>query len=248
LHGYAGGIWNWEHQIETLGARFRLYVPDVLGQGLSAKPRIAYRAAIYLEWLGDFIESLNLKQPALAGSSMGAGLALGFALAHPDQVKKLVLISGLPPQVLNCARGPYLKMFSRLGSGAAFALAYRLLGRRAFRILLQGIIRDPEQITRAVIERAYHLRKQYGRSWPLWSSLRHLDDWEQEFVPRLERISVPVLIIWGQNDRFFPLEVGKQLHRVIPNSGLAIVPNAGHLPMWEQPEIVNRLILEFLVA
>ena len=177
LHGYAGGIWNWEYQLEALGACFSVYVPDVLGQGLSAKPRIAYRAATYLDWLHDFVEALNLKQVDIIGSSMGAGLALGFALAHPDRVKKLILVSGLPSQVLKCARGPYLKMFSRLGSGMVFGLAYRLMGRRAFQNLLRGIIWDHEQITPAVIERAYYLRKQHGRSWPLWSSLRHLDDW-----------------------------------------------------------------------
>jgi pimeloyl-ACP methyl ester carboxylesterase len=246
LHGYAGAIWNWEYQLEELGARFTLYIPDILGQGLSAKPRIAYTPAAYVDWLLRLLDALNLPQAHFVGSSMGAGLALGFALAHPDRVEKLVLVSGLPPQVLNCARGPYLKMFSRLGSGMLFGLAYRLMGRRAFRKLLRGIICDEEKITPAVIERAYRLRKDHGRAWPLWSSLRHLEIWEEELAPRLTKVAAPVLIIWGRDDRFFPLEVGENLHRLIPGSRLTVIPNAGHLPMWERPEIVNRVILDFL--
>jgi pimeloyl-ACP methyl ester carboxylesterase len=113
---------------------------------------------------------------------------------------------------------------------------------------LRGIVWDPERITPDVVERSYRLRKEHGKAWPLWSSLCHVHEWEQEFAPYLEKVVAPTLIIWGQNDRFFPPPVGEGLHRAIPGSRLAMIPNAGHLPMWEQPDMVNRLILEFLTG
>jgi pimeloyl-ACP methyl ester carboxylesterase len=112
----------------------------------------------------------------------------------------------------------------------------------------RGIVWDPQHVTPAVIERAYRLRKDYGKPWPLWSSLRQVDQWESDFAPRLGQVAAPVLILWGQNDRFFPPAVGEGLHRSIPGSRLAMIPKAGHLPMWEQPDLVNRLILEFLTG
>jgi pimeloyl-ACP methyl ester carboxylesterase len=246
LHGYAGAIWNWEHQIETLGRDFTLFVPDILGHGLSQKPRIPYNASLYLAWLEGFLDRVGIDRAHLVGNSMGCGLAIGLALARPARVKRLVLISGFPPQVLSKARARYLRMFSRMGSGLLFNLAYHLLGHRAFHKLLCGIVANPDLITVPVVARAVRLRKERGGAWPLWSSLVNVPDWEEEFAPKLTTLTLPTLIIWGQEDRFFPLELGRALHQLIPGSRFEVVPNAGHLPMWERPDIVNRLIREFL--
>jgi len=246
LHGYIGSIWNWEHQIEALGRRFTLFIPDVLGQGLSDKPRIAYTPALYIEWLRGFVDAVGVKRVHFAGNSMGAGLALGLALTYPDRIDRLILISGFPANVLTQANGPYLKLLSRLGSGILFGLAYRLMGRRAFRKFLRGVVWDRDLITPAVVERAYRLRKDHGLARPLWSSLTTVRDWDAHYAPRIGALTAPILILWGSHDRFFPLSVGEELHRLIPSSRLTVIPNAGHLPMWERPEVVNRLIEEFL--
>src|SRR5437870_9913758 len=117
LHGYAGAIWNWEHQIEALGQHLTLFIPDVLGQGLSDKPRIAYSPALYVEWLRGFLEAVGLRRAALIGHSMGAGLALGLALTHPDHVDGLILISGFPKVALTHIRGPHWRFFSQVSTG-----------------------------------------------------------------------------------------------------------------------------------
>ena len=248
LHGYAGASWNWEYQIEALAPWFTVFVPDLLGQGLSQKPRIDYAPSFYIEWLRGFLDAVGVERAHLIGNSMGCGLALGMALTHPERVERLVLISGFPGNVLDKARGPYLRMFARIGSRLLFSLAYRCMGRRAFRTFLRGIVRDPSQVTPAVVERAYRLRKDHGKAWPLWSSLRNVSIWNEQYAPRLGMVNAPTLIIWGREDRFFPWEVGEELRKAIPGSKLAVVPHAGHLPMWEQPEVVNTLILEFLSA
>jgi pimeloyl-ACP methyl ester carboxylesterase len=246
LHGYAGAIWNWERQIEPLGRRFTLFVPDVLGQGLSDKPRIAYTPSAYIEWLRGFLDAVGVGRAALIGHSMGAGIALALALSEPERVDRLILISGFPQGVLNRVNGPYLKWFARLGSAPLFWIGYRFLGRRAFRKFLRGLVWDRGLITPAVIERAYRLRKDYGEAWPLWSSLMHIGDWESRYAPRLGAVTTPVLIVWGRDDRFVPASAGEELHRTIPGSRLVVMPDTGHLPMWEKPEEVSRLIEEFL--
>jgi len=171
-----------------------------------------------------------------------------LTLSHPDKVERLILISGFPGQVLSRAQGPYLRLLSRLGSGILFGLAYRFMGRRAFRKFLGGVVRDRELITPAVVERAYRLRKDHGQAWPLWSSLTNVGEWDAHYAPRLGAITAPVLIIWGKEDRFFLLSVGEELHHSLPSSRLAVIPNAGHIPMWEQPNEVKRLVEAFLTG
>ena len=248
LHGYAGAIWNWEHQIEPLGRRLTLFVPDVIGQGLSDKPRVAYTPAFYMEWLRGFLDAVDITRATFIGHSMGAGLALGLALTHPDCVDRLILISGFPKGVLTHIRGPHLRFFARAGSGLLFGLGYRLLGRLNFRKFLRCLVWDRSLITPAVVERAYRLRKQYGKAQPLWSSLQHVEEWETRYAPRLGSVTAPTLLIWGRDDPFLPLSVGETLHRTIAGSRLAVIPDTGHLPMWERPDEVNRLILDFLAA
>jgi len=246
LHGYAGAIWNWEHQIETLGRRFTLLIPDLIGQGLSDKPRLAYTPPLYIEWLRGFLDAVGVGRATIIGHSMGAGLALSLALTHPDRVDRLILISGFPPGLFNHIHGSYLKRLHWLGSGLLFRLGYRLLGRRALRKFLGGLVWDRSLVTPAVVERAYQLRKRHGKAGPLWSSLTCTDDWESGYAPRLGSVTAPVLIIWGRDDRFIPLAAGETVHRMIHGSRLTVLPDTGHLPMWERPDEVNQLILEFL--
>ena len=248
LHGYAGAIWNWEHQIEPLGRRFTLFIPDVIGQGLSDKPCIAYTPAFYLDWLHGFLDAVGVGRAAIVGHSMGGGLALSLALTNPDRVDRIILISGFPRDVLSLIRGPYLKLFARIGSGVLFGLGYRLLGRRAFRKFIGGLVTDRGLVTPAVIERAYRLRKDHGKARPLWSSLKHVPDWQNHYAPRMGSVRCPVQIMWGQQDRFIPCSAGQELHQTIPGSRLAVLPDTGHLPMWERPDEVNRLIIEFLLS
>jgi pimeloyl-ACP methyl ester carboxylesterase len=247
LHGYAGAIWNWEHQIEPLGRRFTLLIPDVIGQGLSGKPRVAYTPAFYTDWLRGFLDAVGVGRAALVGHSMGAGLALGLALADPDRVDRLILISGFPPGLLDHLQGSHLRRLHRFGSGWLFGLGYHLLGRRALRKFIGGLVADRSLVTPAVIERAYRLRKDHGKAGPLWSTLQHVADWENDYAPRLGSVTTPALILWGRQDRFIPCSAGEELHRTIPGSRLAVLPDAGHLPMWERPDDMNRLIMDFLL-
>lgn len=248
LHGYAGSIWNWERQIETLGRRFTLFIPDLIGQGLSDKPRVDYTPAFHADWLRGFLDAVGIKRASLIGHSMGAGLALILALTEPDRVGRLVLISGFPRGLLDHIGHSRLRRLYQSRSGLLFGLGYHLLGRRAFRKLLGGLVWDPNLVTADVVERAARLRKNWGKARPLWSTLTHIESWERDYAPRLNAVAAPTLIIWGSDDRFVPVAAGQALHRVVPGSRLSILAQAGHLPMWERPDNVNRLITDFLAT
>ena len=70
--------------------------------------------------------------------------------------------------------------------------------------------------------------------------------WESGFAKRIGEIRHPTLILWGEEDRVFPLPAGEDLQRTIKGSALVRIPKAGHIPQWERPDLANRAMIEFL--
>jgi len=246
LHGFGGSMWQWEYQ-QALSEKMRLITPDVLGSGLSDKPDIDYRPDEMLSFVVGFMDALQIRQAVLAGHSMGAGLAIGMALEHPDRVAKLVLISGLPQDVMGNLTNPTIRR-ALSSSAPAWLVSFGnwLFGGWFTEGILKDIIYDPTLLTPAVLDRSNRNRTRPGLFGPIMSAGTHLPIWESRFAPRLGSITQDTLILWGEEDRVFPLTVGQQLHAQVPKSSFAAIPRAGHLPQWEQPQLVNRHLSAFV--
>jgi pimeloyl-ACP methyl ester carboxylesterase len=246
LHGFGGSMWQWEYQ-QKPWANIRVITPDVLGSGLSDKPDILYSPDDMMGFLIGFMDALDIRQAVLVGHSMGAGLAIGMALEHPDRVSKLVLISGLPQHVREKLTNPTIKR--ALDTHAPAWLVS--VGNWAFggwftEGILKEIIHDPALLTPAVIDRSNRNRQRPGLLGPVMRAGRHLPVWESRFAPRLGSITHETLILWGEEDRVFPLAVGGDLHRTLRGSAFITIPDAGHIPQWERPHVVNGHLLRFL--
>ena len=247
IHGFGGSMWQWEHQQQPLSAEFRLITPDLIGSGLSTKPDIEYRPEQMLEYFIGFMDALRIRQVALVGNSMGAGLAIGMALTYPDRVSQLVLIDGLPANVRERLTSPSIKR--ALDTAAPSWLASFgnwLFGGVMIESVLQEIVHDPTLLTPAVIERSNRNRQRPGVIPPLMTVRDTLPLWESGFATRIGEIRHPTLILWGEEDRVFPLPTGEDLQRTIKGSALVRIPNAGHIPQWERPDLANRAMIEFL--
>lgn len=246
LHGFGGSMWQWEYQ-EALYAAHRVITPDLLGSGLSDKPDLAYTPTDFVEFLKGFMDALAIEHATLAGNSMGGGLAIGMALTYPDRVDRLVLIGGLPDHVRERLTSPMTRR--ALDSWAPIWLVEFgnwLAGRSLTRSVLEEMVYDQSKLTPAVIERSYRNRQRPGLIPPLMALGRNLHLWEEGFAKRLGEIRQPTLVIWGADDKVFPVQVGKDLQKTIPGSTLEVIPETGHIPQWERPELVNPLILRFL--
>ena len=247
IHGFGGSMWQWEHQQTPLSAQFRLITPDLIGSGLSAKPDIEYRPDQTLDYFVGFMDALNIQQAALVGNSMGAGLAIGMALAHPDRVSRLVLIDGLPANVRERLTSPFIKRaLDTAAPSWLVSFGNWLFGGMMIESVLKEIVHDPALLTPAVIERSNRNRRRPGVIPPLMTVRDTLPLWETGFAMRIGEIRHPTLIVWGDEDRVFPLSVGEELQRTIKGSSLVRIPHAGHIPQWERPDLVNRAMIEFL--
>ena len=247
IHGFGGSMWQWEHQQAALAGQFRIITPDLLGAGLSDKPDIEYTPAQLLDFLTGFMDALQIPKAAMIGNSMGAGLAIGLALDRPTRVTALVLIDGLPPNVLDHLGSPTLRRALTTPTPSwLVSFGNWLFGGQMLESTLREFIHDPALLTPAVLDRSNRNRQRPGLFRALLTVGTNLPLWEQGFAPRIGSISQRTLVIWGEEDRVFPVAVGEALHRLIPGSQFIQVPNAGHIPQWEQPDAVNVQIRSFL--
>ncbi len=247
IHGFGGSMWQWEYQYHPLAQSHRVIIPDLIGSGLSDKPETVYSPEHLVQFFRDFMESLEIEHATLIGNSMGAGLAMAMALDHPESVDRLVLISGFPPQVEASVASPQYRQFLLHRPPLWLAtLGNQIAGRGTTERFLKEIVYQPELVSALVVERSFHNRQRGGLLTPLYSLLDHMDTWEERYGQRLGNIAQPTLLLWGDHDRVFPLEVGEQVKTLLPQAEWQVIQESGHLPQWEQPHVVNPLILSFL--
>ena len=247
IHGFGGSMWQWEYQQHALSQHFRVLTLDLPGAGLSDKPEIDYSPDQMLDFLVGFMDTVKTPQATLVGNSMGAGLAIGMALAHPARVAKLVLIDGLPQHVMEKLTSPSVRraLETRAPSWLV-AFGNRLFGGLMIESVLREIVHDPALLTPAVIERSNRNRQRPGLIKPIMAVRENLPLWESGFATRLGEITHPTMVLWGEEDRVFPIAVGEELHQTIKRSQFIRIPKAGHIPQWEQPDVVNQELITFI--
>lgn len=247
IHGFGGSLWQWEYQQVLSHHGYRVITVDLLGSGFSDKPALEYRPEEVLRFFLGFMDQLNIPQATLIGNSMGAGVALAVALTAPERVERLVLIGGLPADIKGQLASPLVRKGLDSSVPTWFAeLGAKLFGSSVGERVLREIIYDQSMITPAVLDRSGRNRRQPGLIGPILAIGKTLPEWESQYAPRLNEIRQPTLIIWGYEDRIFPPAVGRTLSETITGSRLVLVPRAGHIPQWEQPETVNHAIRAFL--
>jgi pimeloyl-ACP methyl ester carboxylesterase len=247
IHGFGGSMWQWEQQQHTLSQHFRILTLDLPGAGLSDKPEIDYRPDQMLDFFVGFMDAVKIQQATLVGNSMGAGLAIGMALAHPTRVTKLVLIDGLPQHVMEKLTSPSVRRaLATTAPSWLVSFGNMLFGGLMIESVLKEIVHDPTLLTPAVIERSNRNRQRPGLIKPIMTVRENLPLWESGFATRVGEITHPTLVIWGEEDRVFPVAVGEELHQTIKGSRFIRIPKAGHIPQWERPDLVNQELITFI--
>jgi pimeloyl-ACP methyl ester carboxylesterase len=246
IHGYGAGSWVWEKQMDTFSRNHRVYALDVIGHGYSDRPRIEYTPETYIFFLRDFMDGLEIERATLIGNSMGGGIAWAMAALFPKRVEKLILVDCVPPDVLNQVRNESFRTLA-IAKDIPF-LPYLIIASRnknSVKRILQECLFDRRLITPALLNRQWELIRFRGSTWVLYSTLKHAKD-ASKMGDYVSLIDHPTLFIWGEQDLVFPPSVGESLHRAIKGSKFHLVKKSGHIPMWETPDEVNRVILDFL--
>jgi pimeloyl-ACP methyl ester carboxylesterase len=247
LHGFGGCAYSWRFLGPALARDHRVFTIDLKGYGLSEKPADGkYAVSDQAEMVAAFIRSQDLHDLVIMGHSMGGGVTLMAYLKvredKPARVKSLVLIdsAGYPQKM------PWFIWLAKLpGLGA---VGGKLVSPRfATYLVLKKCYYYDDKITEEQIDTyAYYGSRPGAREALVQTAKQILPDDIEALTAQYKTISVPVLVIWGQEDEVVPLEVGKKFKRDIPHSELVILPKCGHMPPEEEPGETTRLVKAFL--
>jgi len=207
---------------------YRLVAPDLLGQGGTEIPRHGrLDAAAYQRHLDAFLDQLPLQSFHLLVHDFGGPLGLTWAAEHRARVKSIVMLS---TTISPSARVTLFYVFNLL------------FGRMALRRALPWTLVRPRELSRQLLDEwtSPWTRRRLLRGWDHFGA-RHL----RAVRDRLKRLDCPTLIVWGMNDRVFPLAHARLIHELLPHAALATIPRCGHWATIDAPEQVAAEVRRF---
>jgi pimeloyl-ACP methyl ester carboxylesterase len=240
LHAFPIGANLWEPQVRSVPKGWRLITPDLRGFGGSTEldSVSALSMADYADDVVDLLQELSVKRAVIGGCSMGGYAALALYQSAPQIFDGLVLANtraGADSPESRANRRNMLALVDREGpSGVARDMMPKLLGKTTHEskpdveATVRRLIKQQSPIAvRSAIHRMMH---------------------RPDSTPLLAQVSVPTLVITGAEDEMIPVEESRRIASAIRGAKLVIIPGAGHLANFEQPEAFNAALNGFLTA
>lgn len=222
--------------------RFRVLRYDLYGRGFSDRPDKPYGIDLYVGQLADLLDALEIRQPvSLVGLSMGGPITATFTVRFSQRVHKLVLIVPVGARAFPLARLARVAALPGLGEILIGTVTHVGLASKIANSQL-----DAEYI--GAFGQKYVVQMRYkGFKRALLSTIRSkmlepcLDIYRQ-----IGKSNLPVLLLWGRQDRAVPFHHSNILREAIPGMEFHAIEDSGHIPHFEKPDVVNPLLLRFL--
>ena len=249
VHGLSGSWPNWLEQLPVFARGHRVIAMDLPGFGHSPMPRERITISTYARILDGLLETLGVTAATLVGNSMGGFVSAELAIAYPQRVERLVLVSAAGISTYRHRDveriEPYLRRVAPMVAAYTGWTAARsdwVARRPGLRNLTLGLVtRHPSRLPAPLA--AEQLR---GAGKPgFMQALRANIDYPVK--ERLPEIACPTLIVWGGEDRVIPVRDASVFEELIPNSRKMIFDGTGHMPMLERPAAFNALLSEFVL-
>ena len=252
VHGIGAGLssFMWRKNFDALSKDFRVYAPDMLGFGLSDKPPgVSYSADLYVDLIADFITDVGGAPANLIAASLSAAYCVRLADEYPELVKSLILVS--PTGADNLRARPGM-------TGAAF---YGLMNSPVLGTSFYNVVASERSIADYARDQLfYDRRKATDRLVQHHYATSHLPGAQYAIAAFLsgylntdireafERLSQPVTLVWGKQDKANPIEQAADLLRLCPHAALEIFDHCRLTPPEEYPEKFNALVWRTLSA
>jgi pimeloyl-ACP methyl ester carboxylesterase len=253
LHGFPETNYGWRYQIPVLARRFRVIAPDLRGYGETDKPAAGYDKRTMANDLRELMRALGVPKIALIGHDRGARVATRFAKDHPDAIDRLVVMDNVPTRIVardfdaKIAKAYWFFLF-HLVPDLPEAL---IVGREAvwLRHFFSDWCFDPAAVSGEAFDTYVRAYQAPGAVRGAMADYRaNAEDVAQDIVDAAVKIACPVMSLWGAE--FYAVgkmfDMPKVWAEMASNLVTHAIPRSGHLPQEEQPEIVNRLLVDFL--
>ncbi len=229
LHGTSASLHTWEGWVQELSKTRRVVTLDLPGFGLTGARRDddveVPRTLLILHAL--FVK-LGLTKLVIGGNSYGGQLAWNYALAHPDDVTRLILVdsAGYPRAAKSIPLG-----FRIASMPGVNVLMEKLLPRGLIEKSVRNVYGDPSKVTPELVDRYFELTLRAGNRHAVGVRMKHFGA-PPDFAP-IKTVKTPTLILWGGRDELIPLELGKRFEADIAGSRLVVFEKLGHVPQEE---------------
>lgn len=249
LHGFAASTYSWREVMQPLAETNRVVAFDRPAFGLTERPmpdqwegQNPYSTDAATDLTVGLMDELDIDQSVLVGNSAGGTVSLYTALRYPERVKALILVDaavyagGGSPSWIR----PILTSRQGRRIGPLFARAIQKWGYQ----FGQAAWHDPAKFTDEVwagFTKPLQAENWDRALWELTQASRPLG-----LPERLDELSVPVLVITGDDDRIVPTDQSVRLASEIPGAELVVIPNCGHVPHEECPEEFLAAVDDFL--
>ena len=224
LHGLMGELSNWEPALDHFKLNYRVIVPILPIYDL---PLLTLGVKSLSKYVHRFLKFKDLSQVVLIGNSFGGHVGLVFTSAHQKYVKALVLTG---------SSGLYENAF---GGSFPRRESYDYVKEK-----VEFTFYNPATATKELVDEVFKSINDRSRVIRILalakSAIRH------NMAKELVKITIPVSLIWGKQDKITPPEVAVEFHQLLPNSELNWVDECGHAPMMEQPAVFNEFLDRFL--
>ena len=230
IHGLGGRSEDWANLAPYLErAGFRVYLPDMPGYGQSEQPAaFSYSVRDQARVVVDFLNALGLKQVDLAGWSMGGWIVQLIAAGDPNRVGKLMLFDSAGIDVRPSWDTDLFMPANAIELAQLDAL------------LMPNPPHIPGFVARDI------LRISHRNAWVIRRAMASMLTGRDTTNALLPNLKMPVLIVWGAEDRITPLSQGQTIHRLLPQSGLLVIQGCGHLAPTQCAPQIGPKVAAFL--
>jgi non-heme chloroperoxidase len=246
IHGYPLSGRAWDKQVPMLlDAGRRVITYDRRGFGQSSQPSFGYNYDTFAADLKTLMDALDLRDVVLVGHSMGTGEVTRYLGAYGSaRVSKAVLISPIPPYLLQTADNPEGLPASLFDGFMRTAAADQPAWMKGF---LDNFYNIDVLRGKLVSDEAYRASWNVAVGASAIASVACIPTWETDFRADLPKIDVPVLVIQGDADRVLPFDkTGKRLPGLIKNMELFAIEGGPHAISWTHADQVNHALQDFL--
>lgn len=246
IHGFLVSHREWLPMLPALTRDFRVIALDLPGFGQSEKPArggYPYTREAFAETVADLMSHLGVARAHVCGHSMGGSIALTLAADRPELVDRLVVIDSacFPFDVPLKGRLPLLPVVGPF-------LFKKLYGRALLRDYFRNEVWSGHPgMDLAQVDAYFDAFDPPEAREAAYACLRTTTDLAS-LGPKIPRVRAKTLVVWGDDDRIFPLALGQRLAREIPAARLRVVAHSGHAPNEEHPAATAELVTEFLAS
>lgn len=245
VHGIPTSSFLWRNMIGELSTHGKVIALDLPGFGFSDPPRNGdYTISKYASLLKSFLESLSIEQATLVCHDYGGPIVLTYALKYPEKYKRLIILNTFLHRDL-----PPLPILTRIAKIRPIGeLLMSIVGKSITRASLEQGLVDKSRISEGILKRYYMPDGSPDKlNASMLGTIRVEYMKDIEFIENnLRKIEKPTLILWGEDDTFLPLSLGRRIHKDIRGSKMETIPNCGHFVQEEKPEQATEIILEFI--